>query len=677
MQPIADWLEKLGLSEYAQPFADNDIDFTILRDLTDQDLEKIGIASLGHRRKILRAIRNLEPIETRPPACAVEAPAVPLPLESAERRQVTVMFCDLVGSTALSARMDPEDLREVIAAYHRCAAEIVRRFGGFVAQYLGDGVLVYFGYPQAHEDDAERAVRAGLELIGELGELRTHAPLQARVGIATGLVVVGDLMDSGSAMERGIVGETPNLAARLQGIAEPDALVIAEGTRKLLGNLFELVDLGARDLKGIAGPVRAWAVMRASSIESRFDALHGADLTALVGRGEESELLLRRWTRAKNGEGQVVLLSGEAGIGKSRLTAALLERLAGEPHTRLRYFCSPQHSDSALYPIIRQMEGAAGLAHDDSPQARLDKLDALLAQTSTSAEDSALFAEMLSLANDGRYPVVELTPQQRRQRTLEALTAQIKALTRASPVLMIFEDAHWIDPTSSGIARSGGGPDSDHARAVERDVSAGIRSALDRPALRDRPHHQSAGSARHRRHDRPPCRQQGPAGKHPARYHRARRRHSPVCGGNDQGGAGVGGRGRSATDRRCGFAPGAGGPREPASVAYGAARPARPGQGGCADRGGDRAPVLPCPAVLGGAPAGCRVGIGVGPSRCGRLAVSAGRAAGCDLPVQARPGAGHGIWHSSPQSTPGVACAYRQGARTRIPGHNRDAAGDF
>ncbi|MGB6586478.1 MAG: adenylate/guanylate cyclase domain-containing protein [Pseudolabrys sp.] len=448
MQPIADWLEKLGLSEYAQPFADNDIDFTILRDLTDQDLEKIGIASLGHRRKILRAIRNLEPIETRPPACAVEAPAVPLPLESAERRQVTVMFCDLVGSTALSARMDPEDLREVIAAYHRCAAEIVRRFGGFVAQYLGDGVLVYFGYPQAHEDDAERAVRAGLELIGELGELRTHAPLQARVGIATGLVVVGDLMDSGSAMERGIVGETPNLAARLQGIAEPDALVIAEGTRKLLGNLFELVDLGARDLKGIAGPVRAWAVMRASSIESRFDALHGADLTALVGRGEESELLLRRWTRAKNGEGQVVLLSGEAGIGKSRLTAALLERLAGEPHTRLRYFCSPQHSDSALYPIIRQMEGAAGLAHDDSPQARLDKLDALLAQTSTSAEDSALFAEMLSLANDGRYPVVELTPQQRRQRTLEALTAQIKALTRASPVLMIFEDAHWIDPTS-------------------------------------------------------------------------------------------------------------------------------------------------------------------------------------------------------------------------------------
>ena len=358
------------------------------------------------------------------------------------------MFSDLVGSTALSARMDPEDLREVISAYQKCVAETVRRFGGFVAQYMGDGVLVYFGYPQAHEDDAERAVRAGLELIAAVGELKTRASLQTRVGIATGLVVVGDLIGFGSASERGIVGETPNLAARLQGIAEPNMVVIAEGTRKLLGNLFELEDLGARELKGIAGPVQAWAALRASSVESRFEALHASGLTALVGREEESELLLRRWARAKNGEGQVVLLSGEAGIGKSRLTAALLERLASEPHTRLRYFCSPQHTDSALYPIIRQMERAAGLAHDNSPQARLDKLDALLAQTSTSAEDSALFAEMLSLANDGRYPVVELTPQQRRQRTLEALTAQIKALTRASPVLMIFEDAHWIDPTS-------------------------------------------------------------------------------------------------------------------------------------------------------------------------------------------------------------------------------------
>ena len=245
-----------------------------------------------------------------------------------------------------------------------------------------------------------------------------------------------------------MVGETPNLAARLQALAEPNMVVIAESTRRLLGNLFELQDLGAKDLKGITGPARAWAALRASSVESRFEALHTTGLTTLVGREEEFELLLRRWSRAKTGEGQVVLLSGEAGIGKSRLTAALLERLAGEPHTRLRYFCSPQHTDSALYPIIGQMERAAGLAYDDAPQAKLDKLDAVLAQTSTLPEDAALFAAMLSLPNDGRYPALALIPEQRRQRTLEALTSQLAGLARQHPVLMILEDAHWVDPTS-------------------------------------------------------------------------------------------------------------------------------------------------------------------------------------------------------------------------------------
>ena len=240
-----------------------------------------------------------------------------------------------------------------------------------MAKYMGDGVLVYFGYPEAHEDDAEQAVRAGLELIAAVSALTSRAPLQTRVGIATGLVVVGDLVGSGEAQERGIVGETPNLAARLQGVAEPNSVVMAEGTRKLLGNLFELQDLGAKDLKGIAGPTRAWAALRASSVESRFEALHATGLTELVGREEELELLLRRWSKARSGEGQVVLISGEPGIGKSRLTAALLERLASEPHTRLRYFCSPQHTDSAFYPIISQMERAAGLAHDDIAQARL------------------------------------------------------------------------------------------------------------------------------------------------------------------------------------------------------------------------------------------------------------------------------------------------------------------
>src|SRR5215468_7486813 len=450
MQQIADWLERLGLGQYAQRFAENDIDFEVLSDLTDQDLEKIGVASVGHRRKLLRAIANLKDLETITPAVAVAVapPAAPSAADTAERRQVTVMFSDLVGSTALSARMDPEDLRELIAAYQKCVAKAVRRFGGFVARYFGDGMLVYFGYPEAHEDDAERAVHAGLEVIASVTALKTPASLQTRVGIATGLVVVGDLIGSGDAQERGIVGETPNLAARLQGIAEPNTVVIAESTRSLLGNLFELKDLGARDLKGLAAPVRAWLAVRASTVESRFEALHPSGLTALVGREEETDLLLRRWSQAKDGEGRVVLISGEAGIGKSRLIAALLESLAPEPHTRLRYFCSPQYTDSAFYPIIGQMERAAGLLHDDTPQQKLDKLDALLAQTSTSLQDAALIAEMLSLPNDGRYPALELTPQQRRQKTLEALTAQIETLSRQKPVLMIFEDAQWADPTS-------------------------------------------------------------------------------------------------------------------------------------------------------------------------------------------------------------------------------------
>ena len=446
---VGGWLRRLGLEQYEASFRENKIDDTVLPRLTAEDLKDLGVGFVGHRRKLLDAIAALREVSAPTPPLS----DAPLAIETAakdtaERRQISVMFSDLVGSTALSARMDPEDLREVISAYQKCVAETVRRCGGFVAKYMGDGVLIYFGYPQAHEDDAERAVRAGLQLIAAVAALKSPVSLQTRVGIATGLVVVGDLIGSGEAQEHGIIGETPNLAARLQGVAEPNTVVIAEGTRRLLGNLFEFEDLGAKNLKGIVGPVRAWAALRASSAEGRFEALHTAGLTALVGREEELELLLRRWSRAKRGEGQVVLLSGEAGIGKSRLTASLMERLVSEPHTRLRYFCSPQHTDSALYPVIGQMERAAGFVYDDTPQTKLDKLDAVLADTSTRMEDAALFAEMLSLPNDGRYPALDLEPHKRRQKTLEVLTAQVEALSRQNPLLMIFEDAHWADPTS-------------------------------------------------------------------------------------------------------------------------------------------------------------------------------------------------------------------------------------
>jgi class 3 adenylate cyclase/tetratricopeptide (TPR) repeat protein len=446
---IAEWLRRLDLAQYVEAFAANAIDWSVLPSLTADDLKDIGVAAVGHRRKLLNAIAALsEPAAATDPAGTASAPPPQSTVVSgAERRQLTIMFCDLVGSTALSARLDPEDLREVYGAYHTAVAEEVGRFGGFVAKYMGDGALSYFGYPEAHEDDAERAVRTGLALADRVARLKTHARLESRIGVATGLVVVGDLIGQGEAQERGIVGETPNLAARMQELAPPGGVVIVEGTRRLIGNLFELRDLGAVAVKGFAAPVAVWQALRPSAVESRFEALRAGALTPLVGRNEELEVLLRRWQRVTAGDGQVVLLSGDPGIGKSRLTAALRERLEREPHSRVRYFCSPHHQDSALHPFVAQLERAAGFAHDDSADVRLDKLTALIAPGARDRDEVILIADLLSLLPSGAAEL-DLTPQRKREKLLAALLHQLDALARQQPVLMVVEDLHWIDPSS-------------------------------------------------------------------------------------------------------------------------------------------------------------------------------------------------------------------------------------
>jgi class 3 adenylate cyclase/tetratricopeptide (TPR) repeat protein len=445
---VADWLRRLGLERYEPTFRENRIDTDLLSKLTAEDLNDLGITLVGDRRRLLEAIAALRDPNGEIAPATSSAAKLALPTMDAERRQITVLFCDIVDSTALSTRLDPEDLRSVITAFQRKVAETAAFFAGFVAKYMGDGVLLYFGYPRAQETDAERAVRAGLALTQAAGAIEASGgAIRLRIGIATGLVVVGDLIGSGSAQEQAVVGKTPNLAARLQNLAAPNTVLICPATRRLVGELFDCQDLGPMYLKGFEADVRVARVIGESTVRGRFEALRAASLTPLVGREEQLDLLLRRWERARSGAGQVVLISGEPGLGKSRLTVALQDRLRDQPNIQLQYSCSPHHSDTALYPLASQLERAAGIWRDDAPYQKLEKLRAQLAHSATSDEDVNRFAELLSLsAWDVRS--TEVGSEHSRGRSLSAFLRQIEGLTTDQPVLMIFEDAHWSDPTS-------------------------------------------------------------------------------------------------------------------------------------------------------------------------------------------------------------------------------------
>ncbi len=447
-ESLVKWLHEHGLGEYAKAFVDGDVTLSELPLLKEKDLREMRLP-VGARRRFLAAVeQGVQHRES--PAPATDVPTVNTGGEP-ERRQLTVMFCDLVGSTSLSERYDPEDLGDIVRIYQDACAGIISRFEGYVARYMGDGMLVYFGYPRAHEDDAERAVRAGLAILERVGDLhpRKGLTLQTRIGVATGLVVVGERIGEASSQEHVVLGETPNLAARLQSIAAPNQIIVSSATRRLTGELFEFSDLGDVTLKGFASLQSAWRVECERHSESRFEAHRASWQLPLIGREQELELLLERWRRTTAGEGQMVLLSGEAGIGKSRIAQELLDVISDQPHFRIRYQCSPYHGDSPLYPAIEHLRQAASITSDDSNDESLDKLESMVSATGGDHENAVpLLAAMLGLQTETRYGKSDLPPPRQRTETLAALVGQLLALSREHPVLWVIEDMHWIDPTT-------------------------------------------------------------------------------------------------------------------------------------------------------------------------------------------------------------------------------------
>jgi len=441
MSELRDWLRRHGFEQYAEIFEANDIDLDILPALSERDLEQLGV-SMGNRRRLHKALAEHDAEPAGP--SAADGPG------EAERRQVTVLFCDMVGSTALSGTVDPELLGALIRRYQDAVAGAIGRFGGFVAKFMGDGVLAYFGFPRAFEDAAERAVSAAINVLAEVAgiELPDGTRVQARVGIATGLVVVGEIVGSGTAQERTIVGETPNLAARLQALATPDTILVSEATQNLLGGLFELESTGEHELKGFARPVSVWRVVAEAAVESRFAASRAGRDLPMIGRAHEMGLMLDRWHLARGGEGQIVTVIGEAGIGKSRAIEALRAALAGEPHARIHLQGSPYYSDSALFPVIKHLSRAARLAAVDSATVRIEKLRASFAQrVASDAAALPLLAELLSIPADGLAPL-SLTPAQRKAATIALLVDEIVRLGETEPALLVLEDAHWVDATT-------------------------------------------------------------------------------------------------------------------------------------------------------------------------------------------------------------------------------------